>query len=63
MAAKILMVGSVMMDLILQMEKMPVASESVLGKTYSNAGGGKGSNSAIAAARLGGRCCCLWNGW
>lgn len=54
MAAKILMVGSVMMDLILQMEKMPVASESVLGKTYSNAGGGKGSNSAIAAARLGG---------
>ncbi len=53
MAAKILMVGSIMMDLILQMPRLPKPSESILGTTYSNAGGGKGSNSAVAAARAG----------
>ena len=54
MAAKILMVGSIMMDLILQMPRIPHPSESILGTTYSNAGGGKGSNSAVAAAKAGG---------
>ena len=54
MAAKILMVGSIMMDLILQMPRIPHPSESILGTKYSNAGGGKGSNSAVAAARAGG---------
>lgn len=53
MAAKILMVGSIMMDLILQMERVPDPSESVLGDSYKNAGGGKGSNSAVAASRVG----------
>lgn len=53
MAARVLMVGSIMMDLILQMGRVPDSSESVLGSTYSNAGGGKGSNSAVAAARVG----------
>jgi ribokinase len=53
MAAKMLMVGSVMIDLILQMERVPEPSESVLGTSYKNAGGGKGSNSAVAASRLG----------
>ena len=55
MAAKIIMVGSIMMDLILQMPRIPHPSESILGTTYSNAGGGKGSNSAVAAARAGGQ--------
>lgn len=54
MAAKILMVGSIMMDLILQMPRIPHPSESILGTKYSNAGGGKGSNSAVAAAKAGG---------
>lgn len=53
MAAKILMAGSIMMDLILQMPRVPHPSESILGTTYSNAGGGKGSNSAVAAAKAG----------
>lgn len=53
MAAKILMVGSIMIDLILQMPRVPHPSESILGTSYSNAGGGKGSNSAVAAARAG----------
>lgn len=54
MAAKILMTGSIMMDLILQMPRIPHPSESLLGTSYSNAGGGKGSNSAVAAAKAGG---------
>ena len=54
MAAKIIMVGIIKMDLILQMPRIPHPSESILGTKYSNAGGGKGSNSAVAAARAGG---------
>ena len=53
MAAKILLVGSVMMDLILRCERAPEPSESVLGHDYRNAPGGKGSNAAVAAARAG----------
>lgn len=62
MAAKILMAGSIMMDLILQMPRVPHPSESILGTSYSTAGGGKGSNSAVAAARAGADvsvCCTL----
>ena len=60
--AKILMAGSIMIDLILQMPRVPHPSESILGTKYSNAGGGKGSNSAVAAAKVGGDvtvCCTL----
>ncbi len=53
MAARILLVGSVMMDLILRCERAPQPSESVLGHDYRNAPGGKGSNAAVAAARAG----------
>lgn len=53
MAAKILLVGSVMMDLILRCERAPEPSESVLGHEYSNAPGGKGSNAVVAAAKAG----------
>lgn len=62
MAAKILMVGSIMIDLILQMPRVPYPSESILGTKYSNAGGGKGANSAVAAAKVGGDvsvCCTM----
>lgn len=53
MAARILLVGSVMMDLILRCARAPEPSESVLGHDYRNAPGGKGSNAAVAAARTG----------
>lgn len=53
MATRILLVGSVMMDLILRCERAPQPSESVLGHDYRNAPGGKGSNAAVAAARAG----------
>lgn len=53
MAAKVLMVGSINMDLILQMPHVPEAGETTNGSCYSNAGGGKGANTAIAAAKAG----------
>lgn len=58
MSARILMVGSVMMDLILRCERAPKPSESVLGHDYSNAPGGKGSNAAVAARRAGAEVAC-----
>lgn len=53
MATKILMVGSIMMDSIYQVDRAPELGESVLGVVLGNACGGKGSNAAVAAARLG----------
>ena len=50
---KLLVVGSINMDLILRMEKIPSAGESMLCDTYRYAYGGKGANQAVAAARLG----------
>lgn len=46
-------VGSINMDLILNMEKVPDVGENVLGTSYGNASGGKGANQAIGLARLG----------
>jgi len=53
MPTKILMVGSVMMDLILRVDRAPEKNENVLGRIHGTACGGKGSNAAVAAARLG----------
>lgn len=46
-------VGSINMDLILNMEKVPEIGENLLGTTYGYANGGKGANQAIGLARLG----------
>lgn len=46
-------VGSINMDIILKMEKMPQAGENLLGTSYSYANGGKGANQAIGLSRLG----------
>ena len=46
-------VGSINMDIILNMEKVPDVGENVLGTDYGYACGGKGANQATGLARLG----------
>ncbi|MDD3221435.1 MAG: ribokinase [Clostridia bacterium] len=51
----IVVVGSINMDLITQTDRLPKMGESVEGRSFGRAHGGKGGNQACAAARLGGR--------
>lgn len=53
MQAKIVVVGSLNMDLIVRSPHIPKPGETVLGSGFSTAAGGKGANQAVAAARLG----------
>ena len=53
MTAKIVVVGSFNADLTSYMERMPRPGETVHGDTFVTGAGGKGSNQAVAAARLG----------
>ncbi|MBR4305700.1 MAG: ribokinase [Ruminiclostridium sp.] len=45
--------GSINMDFIMSMERIPESGENLLGKTYSYAFGGKGANQATALKKLG----------
>jgi ribokinase len=53
MSGRVLVVGSVNVDLVVQTERLPSPGESVLGGTFSRFHGGKGGNLAVASARLG----------
>ena len=53
MSAKIVVVGSFNADLTTYMERMPRPGETVHGREFVTGPGGKGSNQAVAAARLG----------
>ena len=46
-------VGSINMDIILNMQKVPDVGENLLGTSYGYACGGKGANQATGLARLG----------
>ncbi|MBR5262575.1 MAG: ribokinase [Clostridia bacterium] len=46
-------VGSINMDIVLNMQRVPEVGENVLGTTYGYACGGKGANQATGLARLG----------
>lgn len=46
-------VGSINMDIVLNMDKVPDVGENVLGTTYGYACGGKGANQATGLSRLG----------
>lgn len=48
----IVVVGSLSTDFIVQAERMPHKGETILGKGFSTAYGGKGANQAVAASRL-----------
>lgn len=51
--SNILVVGSINMDLILQMPHMPVVGETIRATKFQTAAGGKGFNQAVAIKRMG----------
>lgn len=53
MASRILVTGSINMDLVVHSPRLPGAGETILGGSFSTTPGGKGANQAIAAARMG----------
>ena len=53
MGGRVLVVGSVNIDLVVRGERLPAPGETVLGGTFSRFHGGKGGNQAVSAARLG----------
>lgn len=54
MGKGILIVGSLNMDIVVEMTKMPELGETVMGKHLSYIPGGKGANQACAAGKIGG---------
>jgi ribokinase len=52
--ARIVVVGSLNMDLVAVAPRIPVAGETITGSNFFTAPGGKGANQAYAAAKLGG---------
>ena len=51
--ARIVVVGSINMDLVTLAPRFPGAGETLLGERFLTVPGGKGANQAVAAARLG----------
>lgn len=54
MKKKILVIGSLNMDIVIDMKKIPQVGETVLGNKVAYIPGGKGANQTVAASRLGG---------
>ena len=53
MSGRVIVVGSVNVDLVVRGERLPEPGETVIGGTFARFHGGKGGNKAVAAARLG----------
>ncbi len=52
---KILVIGSLNMDFVLEVDHIPVVGETVLSKSLQFVPGGKGANQAFCAGKLGGK--------
>ncbi len=50
---KVLVIGSINMDLVAEATEFPAPGETVLGQRFTTFAGGKGANQAVAARRLG----------
>ncbi len=50
---QVAVVGSVNLDLVARVSRLPLAGETVTGGTFARHHGGKGANQAVAAARFG----------
>ena len=53
MGKKIVIVGSYIVALVMDVDRMPTAGETLMGRNFRQTHGGKGSNQAVQAARLG----------
>ena len=53
MTAAAVVVGSLNMDLVMRVPRPPLAGETLFGRGFAMAEGGKGGNQAVASARLG----------
>lgn len=53
MSGRVVVVGSVNVDLVVTVERLPGRGETVVGGRFARHHGGKGGNQAVAAARLG----------
>lgn len=53
MTGRVVVVGSLNQDLVVNLERMPDSGETVFGTSLDRNAGGKGLNQAVAAARLG----------
>ncbi len=53
LTSRVIVVGSVNIDLVVRVERLPAPGETVTGGTFAQHHGGKGGNQAVAAARLG----------
>ncbi|WP_214780236.1 ribokinase [Exiguobacterium sp. s22] len=50
---RIVVIGSISMDLVVTSDKRPQAGETVIGESFRTVPGGKGANQAVAASKLG----------
>lgn len=55
MTARITIVGSLNMDLVIRSPHIPQPGETIIGGNFQTIPGGKGANQAVAASRLGGQ--------
>jgi ribokinase len=55
MSGTVLVVGSINVDLVVTLARLPEPGETVTGGEFARHGGGKGANQAVAAARAGAR--------
>jgi ribokinase len=53
MPNRLLVVGSINLDLVASSQRIPLPGETVSGKTFNTFPGGKGANQAVAAGKLG----------